>query len=39
MSASSYYRALHALIDRPEAVEYDPMTVRRVRRPARTGPS
>ena len=32
MSASTYYRVLHALVDRPEAVEYDPLTVRRLRR-------
>jgi len=31
-SASSYYRALHALVDRPDAEAYDPLTVRRVRR-------
>jgi hypothetical protein len=32
MSASSYYRTLHALIEAPEADAYDPLTVRRVRR-------
>ncbi|MDQ1479257.1 MAG: hypothetical protein QOI44_118 [Actinomycetota bacterium] len=31
-SASSYYRGLHSLIDRPAAEAYDPLTVRRVRR-------
>src|SRR5690349_12744558 len=31
-SASSYYRSLHSLIDRPDAEAYDPLTVRRVRR-------
>ena len=32
VSASSYYRALHALIERPEAMAYDPLTVLRLRR-------
>ena len=32
MSASSYYRALHALIERTEAAAYDPLTVLRLRR-------
>ena len=32
MSTSSYYRALHALVDRREAVEYDPLTVLRLRK-------
>ena len=31
-SSSSYYRALYALVDSPEAEAYDPLTVRRVRR-------
>jgi Protein of unknown function (DUF3263) len=31
-SSSSYYRALHALVDTPAAEAYDPLTVRRVRR-------
>ena len=31
-STSSYYRALHLLVDRPDAEAYDPLTVRRVRR-------
>ena len=31
-SSSSYYRALHALVDSPAAEAYDPLTVRRVRR-------
>ncbi len=30
ISASTYYRALHALTQRPEAASYDPLTVRRV---------
>jgi hypothetical protein len=40
MSASSYYRALHALTQRPEAAAYDPLTVRRLirrRQDARRG--
>jgi hypothetical protein len=32
VSASSYYRALYALVARPDAESYDPLTVRRVRR-------
>jgi len=32
MSSSSYYRALHALIDRPEALAYDSLTVLRLRK-------
>src|SRR5437879_12845508 len=32
MAPSTYYRSLHTLIDRPEAVSYDPLTVRRLRR-------
>lgn len=32
MSASAYYRTLQALIDRPDALAYDPLTVRRLRR-------
>ena len=32
MAASTYYRTLHTLIDRPEALSYDPLTVRRLRR-------
>jgi hypothetical protein len=32
MSASSYYRALHTLIDRPEALDYDALTVLRLRK-------
>lgn len=35
MSPSTYYRQLQALIDRPEALEVDPLLVRRLRR-ART---
>ena len=32
MSATRYYQVLNALIDRNEAVEYDPMLVKRLRR-------
>jgi Protein of unknown function (DUF3263) len=32
MSSSSYYRTLHALLERPEADAYDPLTVLRVRK-------
>jgi hypothetical protein len=32
MSSSSYYRMLHALLERPEAGAYDPLTVLRVRK-------
>ena len=32
ISASSYYRALHGLLDRPAAFEYDSMTVLRLRK-------
>jgi hypothetical protein len=32
MSTSTYYRALHALIELPAAVAYDPLTVLRLRR-------
>jgi Protein of unknown function (DUF3263) len=32
ISPSSYYRALHALIERSDAAAYDPLTVRRVRK-------
>jgi hypothetical protein len=32
MSSTRYYQTLNALIDRPEAVEYDPMLVKRLRR-------
>ena len=32
IAASTYYRVLHALIERDEAVAYDPLTVRRLRR-------
>ena len=32
MSATRYYQVLNALIDRPEAVEADPMLVKRLRR-------
>jgi hypothetical protein len=32
VAASSYYRAVSALIDRQAALEYDPLTVRRLRK-------
>jgi hypothetical protein len=32
MSATRYYQVLNALIDRPEAMVYDPMLVKRLRR-------
>ena len=32
MSATRYYQALNALIDRPEALAHDPMLVKRLRR-------
>jgi hypothetical protein len=32
MSTSSYYRALHALVDRVEAMDYDSLTVLRLRK-------
>ncbi|HEX7094880.1 MAG TPA: DUF3263 domain-containing protein [Acidimicrobiales bacterium] len=32
MSATRYYKALAALIDMPEALAYDPLVVRRLRR-------
>jgi Protein of unknown function (DUF3263) len=32
MSATRYYQVLNALIDRQEALEYDPMLVKRLRR-------
>jgi hypothetical protein len=32
MSASSYYRALHGLVDRAAAMEYDSLTVLRLRK-------
>ena len=32
MSATRYYQVLNALIDRPEAIAYDPMVVGRLRR-------
>ena len=31
-SASSYYRALHVLVDRVEAMDYDSLTVLRLRK-------
>jgi len=32
ISPSSYYRALHALVERAEASSYDPLTMLRLRR-------
>jgi hypothetical protein len=32
LSATRYYQVLNALIDRPEALAYDPMLVKRLRR-------
>jgi len=32
LSSTRYYQALNALIDRPEALAYDPMLVKRLRR-------
>jgi hypothetical protein len=32
LSAARYYQLLNRLIDRPEALEYDPMLVQRLRR-------
>lgn len=32
VSATLYYRRLNSLIDRPEALAHDPLTVRRLRR-------
>jgi hypothetical protein len=32
MSATRYYQALNALLDRPEALRHDPMLVKRLRR-------
>jgi len=32
LSPSAYYQLLNELIDRPEAEEYDPLVVRRLRR-------
>jgi hypothetical protein len=32
MSATRYYQVLNALLDRPEALRYDPMLVKRLRR-------
>jgi len=32
LSATRYYQILNALIDRPEALEHDPMLVKRLRR-------
>jgi hypothetical protein len=32
VTASDYYRLLNGLLDRPEALEHDPLVVRRLRR-------
>jgi hypothetical protein len=32
VSTSSYYRSLHLLVDRPDAYDYDPLTVKRLRK-------
>ena len=32
MSATRYYQVLNALIDRPEAIAFDPLLVKRLRR-------
>jgi Protein of unknown function (DUF3263) len=32
MSATRYYQVLNALIDRPEALAFDPLLVKRLRR-------
>ena len=32
MSSTRYYQVLNALIDRPEAIKFDPLLVRRLRR-------
>ena len=32
LTPSAYYQLLNELIDRPEALEYDPLVVRRLRR-------
>ena len=36
MSTTRYYQLLNALIDRPEALAYDPMLVKRLRRMRQT---
>jgi hypothetical protein len=36
MSGTRYYQLLNALIDRPEALAYDPMLVKRLRRMRQT---
>lgn len=32
MSARTYYRLVQSLLDRPDAYDYDPLTVKRLRR-------
>ena len=39
MSSTRYYQVLNALIDKPEALEADPLLVRRLRRLARLSPA
>ena len=39
ISASSYYRALHALIDRADAMQYDPLDRLALAQAARAGPT
>jgi hypothetical protein len=36
LSPSRYYRLLHALLDVPEAMAYDPLVIRRLQRARRT---
>jgi hypothetical protein len=31
-SATTYYEVLRSVVDKPSALEYDPLTVRRIRR-------
>lgn len=37
MSATRYYQALTRLLDDPDAIEYDPLTIRRLRRLRESG--
>ena len=39
LSAARYYQLLNALIDRPEALEHDPLLVKRLRRLREQRPS
>src|SRR5437868_6200236 len=36
MSSTRYYQVLNSLIDKPEALQHDPLLVRRLRRPRAT---